>query len=90
MRHLTNPAAEDYIESMRKVLELFKKEKEFMKLLVKNHLIYIYIDHINKTFINNFSINNLGDKYKSALYSGALVNLNSCDLKMIAKKKYLI
>lgn len=68
---------EDYVVVVQGVLEMFKDNKEQIKLLRKARLEYIYLDYLNKNFNVTFENEHPGtSKYAPYLYSGMLFNVS--------------
>lgn len=68
---------QDYVTIVKKVLVLFKQNKEPLKRLRKARLEYLYLDYLNRnfkiTFENDYNDTNY---YKSYLYAGMLFNVS--------------
>ena len=56
---------------------MFKQHKEPFKLLKKAHLTDLYLDYLNKKFVQNFERdNNDKNRYLPYLYAGMLYNVS--------------
>ena len=68
---------EDHIKIAVDTLTMFKQQKEPFKLLKKAHLTELYLDYLNKKFVQNFERdNNDKNRYLPYLYAGMLYNLS--------------
>ena len=68
---------EDHIKIAVDTLMMFKQHKEPFKLLKKAHLTDLYLDYLNKKFVQNFERdNNDKNRYLPYLYAGMLYNLS--------------
>lgn len=68
---------EDYYEAIFTAFSQFKKQKEFMKLLLDANVQYIYLDVLNRGMSGDYSIRQYGQsKYDSAYFAGALYNMS--------------
>ncbi len=68
---------DDYIKTVKTVLERFKENKEPFSLIRKARLEYIYLDYLNINFIKTFE-SEYSDKHSYApyLYAGMLFNVS--------------
>ena len=68
---------EDHIKRVTNAFSIFKQNKEQLKLLHQAHLEYIYLDYLNKHFMDFFQ-NEYPEKslYKPFLYAGMLFNVS--------------
>lgn len=68
---------EDYIRVVQDVFTKFKEEKEPLRLIRKAHLEYIYLEYLNKNFIQMFR-EEYPDKseYQPLGYAGILFNIS--------------
>lgn len=68
---------EDHIKIAFDTLTMFKQNKEPFKLLQKAHLTDLYLDYLNKKFVQNFERdNNDKNRYLPYLYAGMLYNVS--------------
>lgn len=68
---------EDYIREVCNALTLFKRNKEPFKLLRRARLEYIYLDYLNKSFLETFSRDYPDkDSYTPYIYAGMLFNVS--------------
>ncbi len=68
---------EDYIKVVSDVLELFKANKEPLKLIKKARLEYLYLDYLNKHFSEMFEKEYPeSSSYTPYIYSGMLFNVS--------------
>lgn len=76
-QHYFPRCKEDYVKIVTNVLKMFKENIEEFKLIRKAHLEYIYLDYLNKNFIetfkNDYPNSNL---YAPYMYSGMLFNVS--------------
>lgn len=68
---------DDYLKIVNNVLTLFKENMPPLKLIRRARLEYIYLDYLNKNFINKFC-EEYPDKatYTPYLYAGMLFNIS--------------
>ena len=68
---------EDYINLVKNILNMFKKQIEPFRLIRKAKLEYIYLDYLNTNFVGLFE-NDYPDEniYKPYIYSGMLFNVS--------------
>lgn len=67
----------DHVDIVTSVLKLFKQEKEPFKLLRKARLEYLYLDYLNKSFVDKFENDSLPfGKYQPYIYAGLLFNVS--------------
>ena len=67
----------DHIKIAFDTLTMFKQNKEPFKLLQKAHLTDLYLDYLNKKFVQNFERdNNDKNRYLPYLYAGMLYNVS--------------
>lgn len=68
---------EDHIKIAFDTFTMFKQNKEPFKLLKKAHLTDLYLDYLNKKFVQNFERDNHGkNRYLPYLYAGMLYNVS--------------
>lgn len=68
---------DDYVKIVTSVLEIFRQNKEPLRLLRKARLEYLYLDYLNKSFKTKFESEfNEASPYKPYLYSGMLFNVS--------------
>lgn len=77
----TSKKFHNFKEFAYQAFKSFKENKEIFKLLVKNHLMDIYLNYLTEKMKINFEKNQLGDIYLSAICSGALFNIGMMWLK---------
>lgn len=76
-QHFYPRCKEDYLDIVKSTLERFKQQKEPLKLIRKAHLEGIYLDYLNKNFLDMFSKEYPNkSKYEPYLYSGMLFNMS--------------
>ncbi len=76
-QHLYPRCKQDYIEISTDVFTLFLKNKEWLKLLRRAHLEYIYLDFLNDNFLKTFESDYPESKpYAPYLYAGMLYNVS--------------
>ncbi len=75
----------DYFEVMLSIFETLKDEKEFVKLLQKARLEYLYMDYINESFMQKDTFSG-GNDYLGYAYAGALYNVSMQWLKNDCKE----
>lgn len=68
---------DDYLKIVNKVLTIFKENMTPLKLIRRARLEYIYLDYLNKNYINKFS-EEYPEKatYTPYLYAGMLFNIS--------------
>ncbi len=76
-QHIYPRCREDYVKLVKEILYLFKENKEYLRLLRKAKLDGIYLDYLNKRFVEKFQ-SEFSDKseYMPYIYSGMLFNLS--------------
>lgn len=76
-QHLYPRCREDYIKIVVSVLEKFRQQIEPFRLIKKAHLEYIYLDYLNKNFVELFSENDMKEKtFLPYMYAGMLFNVS--------------
>lgn len=67
----------DYVRTVQDVFNMFKENKEPLKLIRRAHLEYIYLDYLNKNFKLTFE-SEYSDKnpFTPYLYAGMLFNVS--------------
>lgn len=67
----------DYVLVAERVFRMFLENKESMKLLRRAHLEYLYLDYLNRKFLETFEREYSGQNTLSAyIYSGMLFNVS--------------
>ncbi|MGN1093610.1 MAG: TetR/AcrR family transcriptional regulator [Candidatus Neoclostridium sp.] len=66
---------EDYVDTAKSVFAMFKKNKEPFKLIRKARLEYLYLDYLNKKFVESFENEHAdASPYAPYVYAGMLFN----------------
>ena len=68
----------DYIDLVKDVLKYFEAQKERFMLIRQAHLEYIYLDYLNKMFVEKFIVDHddLDGKLLPYIYAGMLFNVS--------------
>ena len=76
-QHLYPRCREDYIQVVKNVLTTFRTQKEPLRLLKQAHLSDLYLDFLNKNFVEAFEDEHPGNNpYLPYLYAGMLYNVS--------------
>lgn len=67
----------DHLKIVTEVLTLFKANKEPFKLIKRARLEYVYLDYLNKNFVENFENDHSGENtFTPYIYAGMLFNVS--------------
>lgn len=73
-QHLYPRCREDYIKIVTRLLEVFRQQIEPFRLIRRAHLEYIYLDYLNRNFIESFEEEDRAEKtFSPYLYAGDAV-----------------
>ena len=76
-QHLYPRCREDYIKIVTRLLEVFRQQIEPFRLIRRAHLEYIYLDYLNRNFIESFEEEDRAEKtFSPYLYAGMLFNVS--------------
>lgn len=76
-QHFHPRCKEDYINTVKAVFTMFKENIEPFKLIRRARLEYLYLDYLNKKFIESFETDHTGAHYFAPyIYAGMLFNVS--------------